>query len=187
MLTVGAPSAEQLAALERRSALVESDWYLNRAIEKTFIGLGRRANLELHGARAARDEAYWFRAGWKKLGTYLRTRPDGTATERGLVPDPPPHGTPEMMEIERVESEADYLAWTETLRPMYLAAMKVLALSYEADEAKDDAAWADAIAAAAANPLVHPEIGRALAAMLPPSEDDVATPDGAAEVVAAVG
>ena len=32
----GAPSEAQLAGLARRGALVEADWYLNRAVEKAF-------------------------------------------------------------------------------------------------------------------------------------------------------
>ena len=159
----GAPPSEQLAALERRAALVESDWYLNRAIEKALIALRHRANLELYGSRPVRDEAYWFRAGWKKLGTYLRTRPERTATERGLIADPSPHGTSAMMEIERVGSEADYLEWAETLWPSFFASVRAMD---EFNLAEGDDACTEVAVAAADDPLVHPDIARGLRIML---------------------
>ena len=160
--SIGAPSEALLADLERRAALVESDWYLNRAIEKALDAFWWRAELELHGWRCKRDDVYWFRTGWKKFGTYLRTRPEKTAIDRGLVPDPMPHGTPAMMEIERVGNEADYVEWAETLWPMYWASERAI---HGYDRAEDDGARREAVAAAVDDPLAHPDIGRALAAM----------------------
>ena len=182
--TIGAPSEKALADLERRAALVESDWYLNRAIEKAFNAFEWRSDLELRGRRYVRDDAYWLRAGWRKLGTYLRERPERTAVERGLVPAPAPHGTPAMMEIERVESGADYLAWAETLWPLYRASEWALD---RYDRAPDNEARADAVDAASQDPLVHPEIGRALAAMGPSPERPARPSDKGIGIVRAVG
>ena len=110
-----------------------------------------------------RDEAYWLRAGWRKLGTYLRTRPEATAAGRGLIPDQVPHGTLEMMEIERVRTEADYLEWAETLWPLYFASAQAME---RFDSAEDDEACAEVVAAAADDSLVHPDVARGLEALL---------------------
>lgn len=123
--TFGKPDAKILEQLHRLQYIEPEDWYFNRCIANTFIAFDWRCTKDFDNKVYKRNDVYWFKAGWKRLQKYNRKRPSATIKERNLLPSCLPFGFSDLLKLEMIDNEVDYLNWAEEIYPAYRATFKV--------------------------------------------------------------
>lgn len=133
----GVPSSALVEQLQRLSALEPADWFFNRAVSSVFVGFDWRCDAEFKGKIYKRTDIYWFKSGWKRLQNFHRKRGNQSIIDKGLIKNKCPFGTKELLCLEQITTEKDYLDFIESIYPIYRNSYKALnqyfnLVSYEA-------------------------------------------------------
>lgn len=136
----GAPNPALVGQLQRLSTLEPAHWFFNRAISSIFVGFDWRCDAEFKGKLHKRTDTYWFKSGWKRLQHFHKKRGSQDIAEKGLIQNNSPFGTKELLSLEEIVTEKDYLDFIESIYPMYRTSYKALNhyFSLASDEARLD-------------------------------------------------
>jgi hypothetical protein len=152
--TFGKPDVKILEQLHRLQYLEPEDWYFNRCIANSFIAFDWRCKKDFVGKVFKRDDVYWFKAGWKRLQKFNRKKPSRSIQERNLLPSKLPFGYHDLLKLEAIDNEADYLSWAEEIYPTYRATSKLYSDFFQVDTG-DKLSLLESVAS---DKLVNPEM-----------------------------
>jgi len=155
----GTPTKALVERLNRLRNLRPEDWFFNRSISGIFIGFNCRCDNEFKGLSYTRTDKYWFMSAWKRLQKYQKKRGPQSLLERGIVKDPIPFGSPELLMLENINNESDLYEWIEINYPIYRESYKAFFNYFNMDSIQDSNSF---ILELENNIYLHPDVKKAI-------------------------
>lgn len=155
----GVPPSSLLERLNRLKELQPEDWFYNRSISGIFIGYNCRCDKEFKGLEYKRTDRYWFKSAWNRLQKYQKKKGQKNLIERGLVKEPIPFGTIELLKLENIVNEKDFYNWIEKNYSTYRESYKSFYIYFKIDNKEERKSFIEELKK---NKVVHPDVIQAL-------------------------